>query len=164
MVLRGSTDLRSYDRVLSNQDVLPEGGFATSSTRPCGVGARENGLTVFLDPRTVRGPVGISIDPQLASPGDLGEGAHSVLKILDSARVGAPSTNHRKRCRGVCPQRTVVGPLPDVDSGRNGGERTREETMGRRLAWVLLAAGLVVVAAGATAAPGSAQAGGAELA
>ena len=34
MVLRGSMDLRSYDRLFPNQDVLPEGGFGNLIAAP----------------------------------------------------------------------------------------------------------------------------------
>jgi hypothetical protein len=34
MVLRGSMDLRSYDRLFPNQDVLPEGGFGNLMAAP----------------------------------------------------------------------------------------------------------------------------------
>jgi hypothetical protein len=34
MVRRGSMDLRSYDRLFPNQDVLPEGGFGNLIAAP----------------------------------------------------------------------------------------------------------------------------------
>jgi hypothetical protein len=43
MVLRGSMDLRSYDRLFPSQDVLPEGASGTSSPRPCTAGAARTG-------------------------------------------------------------------------------------------------------------------------
>jgi superfamily II DNA or RNA helicase len=49
MVLRGSMDLRSYDRLFPNQDVLPEGGFGNLIAAPLQGRRRNNGLTVFLD-------------------------------------------------------------------------------------------------------------------
>jgi hypothetical protein len=53
MVLRGSMDLRSYDRLLPNQDVLPEGGFGNLIAAPLQGRRRKNGLTTFLDPGTL---------------------------------------------------------------------------------------------------------------
>ena len=49
MVLRGSMDLRSYDRLFPNQDVMPEGGFGNLIAAPLQRRYREDGLTVFLD-------------------------------------------------------------------------------------------------------------------
>lgn len=50
MVLRGSMDLRSYDRLFPNQDVLPEGGFGNLIAAPLyGRRRRKEGLTTFLD-------------------------------------------------------------------------------------------------------------------
>ncbi|MER7006724.1 DEAD/DEAH box helicase family protein [Dactylosporangium sp. NPDC000555] len=54
MVLRGSMDLRSYDRLFPNQDILPEGGFGNLIAAPL-QGRRRNGhgLTTFLDLATL---------------------------------------------------------------------------------------------------------------
>jgi superfamily II DNA or RNA helicase len=49
MVLRGSMDLRSYDRLFPNQDVLPEGGFGNLIAAPLHGRRRKDGLTTFLD-------------------------------------------------------------------------------------------------------------------
>ena len=49
MVLRGSMDLRSYDRLFPNQDVLPEGGYGNLIAAPLQRRHRDDGLTVFLD-------------------------------------------------------------------------------------------------------------------
>ncbi|GAA3448904.1 DEAD/DEAH box helicase [Dactylosporangium matsuzakiense] len=50
MVLRGSMDLRSYDRLFPNQDVLPEGGFGNLIAAPLqGRRRNDHGLTTFLD-------------------------------------------------------------------------------------------------------------------
>jgi superfamily II DNA or RNA helicase len=49
MVLRGSMDLRSYDRLFPNQDVMPEGGFGNLIAAPLQRRYRDDGLTVFLD-------------------------------------------------------------------------------------------------------------------
>lgn len=53
MVLRGSMDLRSYDRLFPNQDMLPEGGFGNLIAAPLQGQRRRNGLTVFLDLATL---------------------------------------------------------------------------------------------------------------
>jgi hypothetical protein len=45
MVLRGSMDLRSYDRLFPNQDVLPEGGFGNLIAAPLHGRRRKDGLT-----------------------------------------------------------------------------------------------------------------------
>ena len=49
MMLRGSMDLRSYDRLFPNQDVLPDGGFGNLIAAPLQRKRRYQGLTVFLD-------------------------------------------------------------------------------------------------------------------
>jgi superfamily II DNA or RNA helicase len=49
MVLRGSMDLRSYDRLFPNQDVLPDGGFGNLIAAPLQGRRRKDGLTTFLD-------------------------------------------------------------------------------------------------------------------
>src|SRR5262249_459051 len=53
MVLRGSMDLRSYDRLFPNQDVLPEGGFGNLIAAPLQGRRRKDGLTTFLDLATL---------------------------------------------------------------------------------------------------------------
>lgn len=53
MVLCGSMDLRSYDRLFPNQDVLPEGGFGNLIAAPLQGRRRKDGLTVFLDLATL---------------------------------------------------------------------------------------------------------------
>ena len=53
MVLRGSMDLRSYDRLFPNQDVLPEGGFGNLIAAPLQGRRRKDGLTLFLDLATL---------------------------------------------------------------------------------------------------------------
>jgi hypothetical protein len=53
MVLRGSMDLRSYDRLFPNQDVLPAGGFGNLIAAPLHGRRRREGLTVFLDLATL---------------------------------------------------------------------------------------------------------------
>jgi len=46
-------DLRSYDRLFPNQDVLPEGGFGNLIAAPLQGRRRKDGLTVFLDLATL---------------------------------------------------------------------------------------------------------------
>ena len=53
IVLRGSMDLRSYDRLFPNQDVLPEGGFGNLIAAPMQGRRRKDGLTAFLDLATL---------------------------------------------------------------------------------------------------------------
>ncbi|MFT3969096.1 MAG: DEAD/DEAH box helicase family protein [Micropruina sp.] len=53
IVLRGSMDLRSYDRLFPNQDVVPEGSFGNLIAAPLEGTRRANGLTVFLDLATL---------------------------------------------------------------------------------------------------------------
>jgi hypothetical protein len=47
MVLRGSMDLRSYDRLFPNQDVLPDGGFGNLIAAPLQGRRRRDGLTTL---------------------------------------------------------------------------------------------------------------------
>lgn len=53
MVLRGSMDLRSYDRLFPSQDVLPDGGYGNLIAAPLQGRRRKDGLTVFLDLATL---------------------------------------------------------------------------------------------------------------
>jgi len=53
MVLRGSMDLRSYDRLFPNQDVLPDGGLGNLIAAPLQGQRRKDGLTLFLDLATL---------------------------------------------------------------------------------------------------------------
>lgn len=53
IVLRGSMDLRSYDRLFPNQDVVPDGGFGNLIAAPLQGSRRRDGLTVFLDLATL---------------------------------------------------------------------------------------------------------------
>lgn len=48
-VMRGSMDLRSYDRLFPSQDVLPGEGPGNLIAAPLNGGRRRSGLTVFLD-------------------------------------------------------------------------------------------------------------------
>ncbi|MGO1422812.1 MAG: TOTE conflict system archaeo-eukaryotic primase domain-containing protein [Brachybacterium sp.] len=53
MGMRGSMDLRSYDRLFPNQDVMPSGGFGNLIAAPLEGRKRRDGLTVFLDVSTL---------------------------------------------------------------------------------------------------------------
>src|SRR3954454_1876742 len=53
MVLRGSMDLRSYDRLFPNQDVVPDGGFGNLIAAPLCGRRRKDGFTTFLDLSTL---------------------------------------------------------------------------------------------------------------
>jgi hypothetical protein len=53
IMLRGSMDLRSYDRLFPNQDVLPEGGYGNLIAAPLQGRRRKDGLTVFLELATL---------------------------------------------------------------------------------------------------------------
>lgn len=53
MALRGSMDLRSYDRLFPSQDVLPAAGFGNLIALPLQGLRRQDGLTTFLDLSTL---------------------------------------------------------------------------------------------------------------
>ena len=53
MILRGSMDLRSYDRLFPNQDVVPDGGYGNLIAAPLQGRRRQEGLTLFLDLATL---------------------------------------------------------------------------------------------------------------
>jgi superfamily II DNA or RNA helicase len=108
MVLRGSMDLRSYDRLFPSQDVLPEGGFGNLIAAPLQGKRRRNGLTAFLDLATLE-----PYEDQWAflstldrlSPGD----AERIAKRARSAAVGTEvSALSRSAATKVNP------PLPHV--------------------------------------------------
>jgi superfamily II DNA or RNA helicase len=108
MVLRGSMDLRSYDRLFPNQDVLPEGGFGNLIAAPLQGRRRRDGLTVFLDLATLE-----PYDDQWAflstvdrlSPGD----AQRLARQAKRATVGNDvATLYRSEATKVHP------PLPAV--------------------------------------------------
>ncbi|MFI5905949.1 TOTE conflict system archaeo-eukaryotic primase domain-containing protein [Dactylosporangium sp. NPDC051541] len=91
MVLRGTMDLSSYDRLFPNQDVLPEGGFGNLIAAPLQGRRRKDGLTTFLDPGTLE-----PYEDQWAflstldrlSPGD----AERVARRANRATTGADVT------------------------------------------------------------------------
>ncbi|WP_344612135.1 TOTE conflict system archaeo-eukaryotic primase domain-containing protein [Dactylosporangium salmoneum] len=108
MVLRGSMDLTSYDRLFPNQDVLPDGGFGNLIAAPLHGGRRRDGLTAFLDPGTLE-----PYDDQWAflstldrlSPGD----AARIAKGATRAVVGnAVTAVHRSEATRVQPRLPVV--------------------------------------------------------
>lgn len=88
MVLRGSMDLRSYDRLFPNQDVLPDGGYGNLIAAPMQGRRRHDGLTLFVDLATLE-----PYEDQWAflstvdrlSPGD----AASLERRVGRAAVGA---------------------------------------------------------------------------
>jgi superfamily II DNA or RNA helicase len=51
--LRGTMDLRSYDRLFPSQDVLPDGGMGNLIAAPLHGRRRKDGLSVFLDLATL---------------------------------------------------------------------------------------------------------------
>lgn len=51
--MRGSMDLRSYDRLFPSQDVLPAGGTGNLIAAPLNGKRRADGLTLFLDTATL---------------------------------------------------------------------------------------------------------------
>ena len=53
MVLSGSMDLRSYDRLFPSQDVLSGSGLGNLIAAPLQGQRKANGLTLFLDPATL---------------------------------------------------------------------------------------------------------------
>ena len=53
MVLRGSMDLRSYDRLFPSQDMLPGSGPGNLIAAPLQGQRKTNGLTLFIDPATL---------------------------------------------------------------------------------------------------------------
>jgi hypothetical protein len=88
MVLRGSMDLRSYDRLFPNQDVLPDGGLGNLIAAPLQGQRRKDGLTLFLDLATLEPYEDqwafLSVLDRL-SPGD----AEKVARRAKQAVVGA---------------------------------------------------------------------------
>ncbi|BCY06298.1 DEAD/DEAH box helicase [Actinoplanes sp. L3-i22] len=88
MVLRGSMDLRSYDRLFPNQDVLPDGGLGNLIAAPLQGQRRKDGLTLFLDLATLEPHEDqwafLSVLDRL-SPGD----AEKIARRAKQAAVGA---------------------------------------------------------------------------
>ena len=118
MVLRGSMDLRSYDRLFPNQDVLPEGGFGNLIAAPLHGRRRKDGLTVFLDLATLE-----PYEDQWAflstldrlSPGDAERVARRAKRAVVGTEVATMSRSDATR---------VHPPLP---AGCSRGARRRAE-------------------------------------
>ncbi|GAB3768742.1 TOTE conflict system archaeo-eukaryotic primase domain-containing protein [Microlunatus parietis] len=91
MTLRGSMDLRSYDRLFPSQDVLPDGGFGNLIAAPLNGLRRRNSLTVFLDLATLE-----PFDDQwdyLSTVDRLGPStARKVARLAERTVVGAEVT------------------------------------------------------------------------
>jgi hypothetical protein len=122
MVLRGSMDLRSYDRLFPNQEVLPEGGFGNLIAAPLQRRRRDDGLTLFLDLATLE-----PYEDQWAylstldrlSPGD----AERVARRAKRAAVGTDvATMSRSDAAKVHP------PLPTVVDAELGAGLSLESS------------------------------------
>jgi superfamily II DNA or RNA helicase len=85
MLLRGAMDLRSYDRLFPNQDVLPDGGLGNLIAAPLQGRRRKDGLTVFLDLAT--------LEPQ--------EDQWAFLSTLDRLSPGEAARVARRAKRAV---------------------------------------------------------------
>jgi hypothetical protein len=60
ILLRGSMNLSSYDRLFPNQDVLPDGGYGNLIAAPLNGQRRKDGLTLFLDRLSVGAAIRIA--------------------------------------------------------------------------------------------------------
>ncbi|WP_341718779.1 hypothetical protein QQG74_03095 [Micromonospora sp. FIMYZ51] len=114
MVLRGSMDLRSYDRLFPNQDVLPEGGFGNLIAAPLQGRRRKDGLTTFLDLGTLEPYADqwafLSTLDRL-SPGDADHVARQAKQAVTGADI---ATMNRSAATQVHP------PLPPVVHAQAG--------------------------------------------
>jgi len=114
IVLRGSMDLRSYDRLFPNQDVLPDGGYGNLIAAPLHRQRRRDGLTVFLDLATLE-----PYDDQWAflstldrlSPGDAQRVARRAKQTLVGNEVAAMSRSEATK---------IHPPLPPVVNAELG--------------------------------------------
>ncbi|MER7273470.1 DEAD/DEAH box helicase family protein [Dactylosporangium sp. NPDC000244] len=121
-VLRGSMDLRSYDRLFPNQDVLPEGGFGNLIAAPLQGRRRKDGLTAFLDLATLE-----PYEDQWAflstldrlSPGDAARLARRAKQAVVGAEVAALSRSDATR---------VHPPLPVVVHAELGATLSLDAT------------------------------------
>jgi superfamily II DNA or RNA helicase len=106
MVLRGSMDLRSYDRLFPNQDVLPEGGFGNLIAAPLQGRRRRDGLTTFLDLGTLEPYADqwafLSTLDRL-SPGDAERVARQAKLATTGADVAAMSRSAATRVHPALP-------------------------------------------------------------
>jgi hypothetical protein len=106
MVLRGAMDLRSYDRLFPNQDVLPEGGLGNLIAAPLHGRRRRDGLTAFLDPATLE-----PYEDQWAflstldrlSPGDAARVARRATRAMVGAEVTTMSRSGATRVQPPLP-------------------------------------------------------------
>lgn len=85
MLMRGSMNLSSYDRLFPNQDVLPGGGYGNLIAAPLNGQRRKDGLTLFLDLGT--------LEPH--------EDQWAYLSTLDRLSVGAANRIARQAGRQV---------------------------------------------------------------
>ncbi len=107
MVLRGLMDLRSYDRLFPNQDVLPDGGFGNLIAAPLHGRRRKGGLTTFLDLGTLE-----PYEDQWAflstldrlSPGDAERVAGKAKRSATGADVAAISRSAATRVHPALPR------------------------------------------------------------
>lgn len=83
MLMRGSMNLSSYDRLFPNQDVLPDGGYGNLIAAPLNGQRRKDGLTLFLDLGT--------LEPH--------EDQWAYLSTLDRLSVGAATRIARQASR-----------------------------------------------------------------
>ncbi|MDG4816986.1 hypothetical protein O7628_15935 [Micromonospora sp. WMMD956] len=118
MVLRGSMNLRSYDRLFPNQDVLPEGGFGNLIAAPLQGRRRKDGLTTFLDlgtlePYTDQWAFLSTLDR--LSPGDAEHVARQAKQAVTGADVAAMSQSAATQ---------VHPPLPPVVHAETGAGLT----------------------------------------
>lgn len=122
-VLRGSMDLRSYDRLFPNQDVLPEGGFGNLIAAPLQGRRRRDGLTVFLDLATLE-----PYEDQWAflstldrlSPGDAARVARRAKQAVVGLDVATMSRSEATRVRPPLP--TVLHAELRAGLSLNAGE------------------------------------------
>jgi superfamily II DNA or RNA helicase len=123
MVLRGSMDLRSYDRLLPNQDVLPQGGFGNLIAAPLQGRRRKDGLTTFLDLATLE-----PYEDQWAylstldrlSPGDADRIARQSARATTGADVATMRRSDATRVHPALPPviHAEVGAGLSVDTGQ----------------------------------------------
>lgn len=106
MVLRGSMDLRSYDRLFPNQDVLPEGGFGNLIAAPLQGRRRRDGLTLFLDLATLEPHEDqwafLSTLDRL-SPGDAAQIARRAKRAVVGGEVATMSRSDATRVHPALP-------------------------------------------------------------
>jgi superfamily II DNA or RNA helicase len=106
MVLRGSMDLRSYDRLFPNQDVLPDGGFGNLIAAPLYGRRRKEGLTTFLDLGTLEPHEDqwafLSTLDRL-SPGDAERLAHNAKRSTTGIDVATISRSAATRVHPALP-------------------------------------------------------------